>query len=65
MTTNKDDPHPGVRLWASLPRLAKCAVAVPLTMALLGMEVSLSLNPGLDVILTAAAAWALWGWIGS
>lgn len=65
MTMNTDKQHPAARLWARLPRLAKCAVAAPLTMALLGAEISFSLSPSLDVILTAAAAWTLWGWIGS
>jgi hypothetical protein len=30
-------------------------------MAMLGAEISLSLSPSLDVILTAGGAWALWG----
>ena len=65
MTTNTENHHPGARLWARLPRLAKCAVAVTLIMTMLGVEISLSLGPKLDVLLTAAGAWVLWGWIGS
>ena len=63
MTTNTEKPHPGARLWARLPRLAKCAVVAPLIMAILGAELTLRLSPSLDVILTAAGVWALWGWI--
>jgi hypothetical protein len=65
MTTNTKNLHPGARLWARLPRLARCAVAAPLAMALLGVEVTLRLSPKLDVLLTAAAFWVLWGWIGT
>ncbi len=64
MTTNTEKPHPGLLLWARLPRLAKYAVATPLTMAMLGAEISLRLSPKLDVILTAAGLWALWSRIG-
>jgi hypothetical protein len=31
-------------------------------MAMLGAEISLCLSPSLDLILTAAGVWALWGW---
>ena len=65
MTSNTDKPHPGARLWNRLPRLAKCAVAAPLTMVLLGAEISLSLSPSIDVLVTAGGAWALWGWLSS
>jgi len=63
-------PHLGraptgkVGLWNRLPVAAKIILTVPVAMALLGAEVELSLAPQLDAILTAAAVWALWTWLG-
>jgi hypothetical protein len=60
------EPRPASRspasVWRHLPAIAKCIVIVPLTMALLGAEIELRLSPQLDVLLTAAGAWAMWAW---
>jgi hypothetical protein len=53
------NPLPG----RGMPTILKVILTTPLIMALLGAEIELSLAPQLDVILTAAGAWALWAWL--
>lgn len=46
-----------------MPAILKVILIAPLILALLGAEIELSLAPQLDVILTAAGAWAIWAWL--